>query len=81
VLPQAILIDPNTGVIEPSTGRYQKRLSDLQEIFHNEEARARDIRSRGDPLVYEVMEYRKEGSDLFFGTTTVFLGRSATNST
>ena len=75
MLPQAILIDGTTGHLAPFTGRYQKRLSELERIFQDEEGRDRDVRMRGDPLVYEVMEYREEGSDLFFGTTTIFPGK------
>jgi len=29
------------------------------------------VAERGDPVVYTVIEFRKDGSDIFFGTTTM----------
>ena len=31
LLPAGVAIDPETGAVTPSTGRYEKRLSDLRE--------------------------------------------------
>lgn len=70
-LPAEIFFDAATGRVEPATGHYVKRLSDLAGMFRDEEARQRDVAERGDPLVYEVAEYRQERCDLFLGTTTM----------
>ena len=53
------------------TGRYVKRLSELKGIFQDPDAVDHLIGEKHDPLVYEVLEYRKPGSDIFFGTTTI----------
>jgi glucose-6-phosphate isomerase len=73
--PQGVVIDGLTGAVSPETGRYIKRLSDLEGIFHDRAAWAEAVSMRGNPQVYEVVEYRKTGSDLFFGTTTMQPGK------
>lgn len=74
LLPEGVRIDGETGAVTPRTGHYVKRLSDLAGIFRDGQALAEDVKSRNDPVVYEVVEYRKEGSDVFFGTTTMSPG-------
>ena len=71
LLPEAVLIDGQTGNVSPETGRYTKRLSELRQIFQDRAALETIVSNRDDPIVYEVVEYKKEGSDLFFGTTTM----------
>ena len=71
LLPEGVAIDGLTGSVSPETGRYAKRLSELREIFQNRDEVDRLVVERSDPVVYEVVEYKKEGSDLFFGTTTM----------
>jgi Thermophilic glucose-6-phosphate isomerase and related metalloenzymes len=71
VFPEGVSIDSSTGHVSPETGRYTKRLSELRGIFHDRTALEEAVAVRGDPIVYEVVEYKKEGSDIFFGTTTV----------
>src|SRR5262245_28599595 len=71
LLPQGVVIDGKTGQISPETGRYAKRLSDLKELFQDKAATEALIAEQADPVIYVVVEYRKEGSDIFFGTTTM----------
>ncbi|MGV1757407.1 glucose-6-phosphate isomerase family protein [Rhizobium sp. A22-96] len=71
LLPEAVLIDGQTGSVSPETGRYTKRLSELRQIFQDRPALETIVSEHNDPVVYEVVEYKKEGSDLFFGTTTM----------
>ena len=68
--PGFIAIDARTGAVLTSTGRYTKRLSKLRGIFSDGTAFDRQV-SGGDPVVFEVVEYRKEGSNLFFGATSM----------
>jgi glucose-6-phosphate isomerase len=74
LLPQGVLIDGKTGAVSPRTGHYVKRLSGLEGIFKDKRALAEDVTAKNDPVVYEVIEYRKDGSDVFFGTTTMYPG-------
>ena len=73
--PTEISFDASTGALSPSTARYRKHLSELVGVFQNEEAWSRSIQDYADPLVYEVNEFKKEGTDLFFGTTTMQPGK------
>lgn len=73
--PTQVWIDPETGSVSPQTGRYLKRLSELDGVFSSRDAWSKMIEARGDPVVYEVIEFKQEDSDLFFGTTTMQPGR------
>jgi glucose-6-phosphate isomerase, archaeal len=73
--PALVSIDISSGAISPATGRYEKRLSGLEGIFSDGRAWAAAVGEGDDPLVYEVMEFKREGSDIFFGTTTMQPGR------
>ncbi|ANM12756.1 glucose-6-phosphate isomerase protein [Rhizobium sp. N324] len=75
LLPEGVLINGLTGGVSPGTGRYTKRLSELREIFQDQTELDRLVEVECDPVVYEVIEYRKQGSDLFFGTTTMEPGK------
>jgi glucose-6-phosphate isomerase, archaeal len=75
LLPEGVLIDGQTGLVSPETGRYTKRLHELRSIFQDTDAFDAAVAENGDPVVYDVVEYRKEGSDLFFGTTTMMPGK------
>jgi glucose-6-phosphate isomerase len=74
LLPESIAMDARTGAVSPSTGQYTKRLSELRGIFSDGTAFERQV-SGGVPVVYEVAEYRKEGSNLFFGATIMAPGK------
>ena len=75
LFPVGVSIDGLTGNVEPATGRYAKRLSELRGIFQDGVAYERAIVEREDPVVYEVVDYRKAESDLCFGTTIMAPGK------
>ena len=75
LLPEGVLIDGHTGSVAPETGRYTKRLSELNGIFQDKSAYDRAIVERENPVVYEVIDYRKMDSDLCFGTTIMAPGK------
>ena len=73
--PEGVAIDGRTGEVSPSTSRYAKRLSDLRGFFRDAPALEALIAREDDPIAYEVVDYRKEGSDLAFGTTIMRPGK------
>ncbi len=73
--PSFVQIDAASGEVSPFTGRYKKHLSDLEGIFHDRTAWSDAVRDLADPVVYEVVEYRQDGCDLFFGTTIIAPGQ------
>jgi glucose-6-phosphate isomerase len=75
VLPVGVSIDARSGAVVPSTGRYTKRLSELRGIYRDKAAFDTLLATGGDVVAYEVIEFRKPGADLFFGTTTMYPGR------
>ena len=75
MLPVGVAIDPNSGAVSPSTGRYVKHLSELRGIYQDKQALEGILAARGDVAAYEVIEFRQEGSDLFFGTTAMHPGQ------
>ncbi|ASY60656.1 MULTISPECIES: glucose-6-phosphate isomerase family protein [Sinorhizobium] len=75
IIPENVLIDAVTGTVATETERYEKRVSDLRQVFADREAVERMVAEKGNPLVYQVRAYRKEGCDLWFGTTTIEPGR------
>jgi glucose-6-phosphate isomerase len=77
LFPEGVKIDGQSGEVSPETGRYQKRLSELRGIYQDTAAFDREVSARGDPIVYEVIDYRKKESDLSFGTTIMAPGQIA----
>jgi glucose-6-phosphate isomerase, archaeal len=75
LFPEGVSIDGRTGALEPATGRYAKRLSELRGLFQDGAAFERAISEDHDPVVYEVIDYRKPESDLCFGTTIMSSGK------
>ena len=75
LLPEGVLIDGQTGLVSPETGRYAKRLSELRSVFSDGKALSEAVVQGNDPVIYEVVEYKRQGSDLFFGTTTMAPGK------
>jgi len=69
-------LDLQTGVLEPVECVIQRRLSDMRNIYIDEEARERIEREEGDRLIYEVFVTKlpeKEGH-LSYGTTIIYPG-------
>jgi glucose-6-phosphate isomerase len=74
LFPEGVAIDGRSGAVTPETGRYVKRLSELRGIYQDQGAFDRAIAAGNDPVAYEVIDYRKEESDLAFGTTIMSPG-------
>jgi glucose-6-phosphate isomerase len=75
LFPEAVAIDSLTGALSPSTCGYVKRLSELSGIYRGRTAVAEYIARNGDPVAYEVLDYRQAESDLSFGTTIMSPGK------
>ena len=75
LVPEGVFIDGKTGEVSPATERYTKTIGDLRGFFHDTESLDRMVAANGELPVYEVIGYRKEGSDLFFGTTVMSPGK------
>lgn len=75
--PTAHIIDPATGEMSGATGRYEKRLRDLDGLYEDEAAFAAVADQTGDRIVYTVHETRpkQDHGDLIFGTTHMEPGR------
>lgn len=75
--PGACVVAVEDGVLRGATGRYEKRLADLAGIYEDERAFAALVASAGNPVVYEVTEFRPstESGDLIFGVTRMAPGR------
>lgn len=77
IAPTAHAIDPTTGALGSHTGRYQKRLSDLDGLYADAAAFSDALSDEGDRIVYTVEDVRPEApaGDLIFGTTFMEPGR------
>lgn len=75
--PTSHIVDPSTGGMTSATGRYEKRLKDLEGIYLDENCFRSAASSRGDEIVYSVNEVRptEATGDLIFGTTHMEPGR------
>jgi glucose-6-phosphate isomerase len=76
-LPATLAVDARSGVMTEATGRYEKRLRDLDGVFNDTDAFAAARDQDPDELVYEVYEHRPEerAGDLIFGTSILRPGR------
>lgn len=87
IAPTAHTINPQTGALAAHTGRYQKRLSDMDGLYADSDAFSAALsqgddqqggnRQGGDRIVYTVEDVRPQASagDLIFGTTFMEPGR------
>lgn len=77
ISPTSHRIDPASGVLTASTGRYEKRLVDLEGIYADGDAFTAAVSREGDRVVYTVHEVRPAAArgDLIFGTTFMEPGR------
>jgi glucose-6-phosphate isomerase len=75
--PAALSLEPLSGVLANATGRYEKRLRDLDGVFADAAAFSAARDSEPDRLVYEVYEHRTEErtGELIFGTSVLHPGR------
>ncbi|MCB1497625.1 MAG: cupin domain-containing protein [Bauldia sp.] len=74
MFPEGVAIDGLSGEVTPSTGRYTKKLSELGGLFRDTAAFDKAV-AAGDPVAYEVVDYRKEECDIAFGTTIMMPGK------
>lgn len=75
LFPEGVAIDGISGEVTPSTDRYTKKLSELGGLFHDAAAFDKVVAEGGDPIAYEVVDYRKQECDICFGTTIMMPGQ------
>ncbi len=75
--PAACLVDSLAGRLTDPTGRYEKRLADLDGLYADAEAFKAMRDAVGDAPVYEVTEFRpsEASGDMIFGVTRMAPGR------
>ncbi|MCB1347773.1 MAG: glucose-6-phosphate isomerase [Maritimibacter sp.] len=75
--PSAHRIDPDTGALTNASGRYEKRLKDLEGIYRDDAAFRAAAAARGEQVVYSVRDMRPSQApgDITFGTTWMEPGR------
>ncbi|WP_411034032.1 glucose-6-phosphate isomerase family protein [Shinella sp. BYT-45] len=73
------VVDPETGGMGGRTGRYEKRLTDLEGLYEDAAAHARLTAALGNPVVYAVEDFRPgdHAGDLIYGVTRMSPGRIA----
>jgi len=75
--PELVMIDRATGRMETCTSHYQRRLSQVADIYVDADACRRFLDASGDVITYEVYEHltsETEG-DVIFGTSIVHPGK------
>ncbi len=74
--PVACVVDPYAGGMSGYTGRYEKRLSDLNGLYENAQAHAALVTRLNDPVVYDVEDFRPgtDSGDLNYGVTRMSPG-------
>lgn len=75
LFPEGAKIDQTTGAVTPATGKYTKKLSTLRDLYAEPSLVDAFVAEHGDVDAYEVIEYRKDGSDICFGTTIMAPGK------
>jgi glucose-6-phosphate isomerase len=77
VAPAGLTVDARSGVMTGATGRYEKRLRDLDGVFQDGAAFTAALERDPDELVYEVYEHRvsERTGELIFGTSVLLPGR------
>ncbi len=77
VEPIGCQVDLQNGLMQNSSGHYQKRLSDLAGLYADEDAYKALLRQIGNAVVYEVTEWRPpaRSGDMIFGLTRMNPGR------
>ena len=74
LLPAGVRIDGTSGAVTPATGSYTKHVGELAGLYRDKVAFASAV-ADGDPVAYQVIDYRHADSDLAFGTTIMSPGR------
>lgn len=73
----ASVVDLNTGAMSGKTGRYEKRLNDLEGLYADDGAFRALAEDVGNPVVYAVEDFRPgdHAGDLIYGVTRMSAGR------
>ena len=71
------VVDVGTGGLGGGTGRYEKKLGDLDGLYLDADAHEKLMRQLGDPLVYAVEDFRPgtQAGDLIYGVTRMIPGK------
>lgn len=74
--PVTSIVDPKTGAMSGNTGRYEKRLADLEGLYEDAAAHAALTESLANPVVYAVEDFRPGdyAGDLIYGVTRMSPG-------
>jgi glucose-6-phosphate isomerase len=75
LLPQGVFIDGRTGLVPQATETYVKPVRELRGLYQDTAAFDAFVQAQPDAVGYEVAGFRKEGSDIIFGTTTMAPGK------
>ena len=75
--PASCAVELASGTMGGGTGRYVKRMSDLRGLYADERALELALEQSGDPIVYEVSEFRPsvDTGDMIFGMTRMSSGK------
>jgi glucose-6-phosphate isomerase len=75
--PVASVIEVSTGAMSGKTGRYEKRLSDLDGLYEDADAFRALAGKNGDAVVYAVEDFKPNDNagDLIYGVTRMSPGR------
>lgn len=75
-VPSLTVVDAGTGALDGATGRYEKRLGDLEGVYSDAVAYRRLAAQEPDRLHYHVHEHRRRErpGDVIFGTSVVLPG-------
>lgn len=77
VEPSSHRVDPGDGELSGASGRYEKKLKDLEGLYADAAAFAAAVGLQGENVVYQVTDQRPEAvqGDLIFGVTRMEPGR------
>jgi glucose-6-phosphate isomerase len=75
--PVISVVDPLRGGMSGNTGRYEKRLADLEELYEDANAHAELTARLANPVVYDVEDFRPgdRAGDMIYGVTRMSPGR------
>lgn len=77
IKPSSYTVDVSNGLLAGASSKYQKKLSDLSGLYHDQKAFEASLKEQGDVIVYEVTDHRPSDAsgDLIFGVTRMSPGR------
>jgi glucose-6-phosphate isomerase len=75
LLPEGVFIDGRSGAVPNANERYVKPVTELRGLYRDAAAFDAYVAQNPAAVGYEVAGFRKEGADIFFGTTTMYPGK------